>query len=140
MSDPTRPTGSNKRDNEDNKFKDNSLGEVSVKTVSEITNTSLNPVPVTSTTAITEPTIINFNINVANDIYEYALPNGTSSFFFRHRNEKAVVEFGFVDDLSTYVTLPKKSSFSESNINAQSDTLYFRSNTTGILEILVWVK
>ena len=34
----TEPTSTNTRDNEANKFKDNSLGETSVNTITEVTN------------------------------------------------------------------------------------------------------
>ena len=95
--------------------------------------------PVVQSTPTTSPNIYNITISSGNVnvINSQAIINGTSKFFIKHRS-LGKIEFGFTSTLPEYIEINKGTSYSEDGLNLQSQTLYFRTDTPGVIEILVW--
>jgi hypothetical protein len=89
--------------------------------------------------AVTNPSINNFNIPMANTEYNFAFPAGTKRFLIRCRNS-SILKFSYISGQSgtVYVTVPAGSSYSEENLSV-APTIYFQSSKpTEVLEILSW--
>ena len=96
-------------------------------------------VPVVSSIGETTPTIYNFNIVLidVNVQQSQVILNGTSKFLIKHRN-KGTIDFSFTSGLSSYIQIPAGNSYSESDLNLQGRTLYFRTDKIGVIELLIW--
>ena len=85
----------------------------------------------------TTPKITNFNIAATATEYSIVLTTGVSKILIKHR-DGGNIEFGFTSGLPTFIEVPKGTAYSESDLNLQGVTLYFKSNKTGTLEVLEW--
>lgn len=85
----------------------------------------------------TTPKITNFNIAAINTEYSITISTGTKKLLIQHR-DGGTIEFGFTSGLATYITLPKGTTYAESDLNLQGQTLYFKSDKMGTLEVLEW--
>lgn len=87
----------------------------------------------------TIPTIYNVNIAIGdiNVVQSLALTDGTKKLLLKHRN-LGDIEFSFDAAMTSFITLPRGSSWSESDLFLDNETLYFRTNKVGIIEILEW--
>jgi hypothetical protein len=97
--------------------------------------------PVLSGSAIpqTTPTIENINITIGdiNTEQSYIIPNGTKKILIKHRlNGK--IEFSFTTGLVNYVEVPKGASYTETDLNTQNETIFYRTDKIGTIEILTW--
>jgi len=99
-------------------------------------NYALPVVPTISTTA---PTIYNITIGGGDVGVEQSqvLLNGTKKVLIKHRTS-GTIDFSFTSGLSSYIEIPKGTTYAESDLNLQGSTLYFRSDKTGVIEILTW--
>jgi hypothetical protein len=95
--------------------------------------------PVVNSIPTTSPTIYNINITApqVNTVLSQAIINGATRILIKHR-ETAKVDFGFTAALPTFIEIPRGASYEADSLNLQSQTLYFRTDKTGIIEILVW--
>jgi len=97
--------------------------------------------PVLSDSAVPKTTPIITNITIAvGDIgneLSHALPNGTKKILIKHRNN-GNIDFSFITGLINYVQIPKGTSYCENNLNTENETIYYRTNKIGIIEILTW--
>jgi hypothetical protein len=94
-------------------------------------------IPVTFNTPSTTPKISNLAIAVENTIYSVLFENNASKIMVQQR-ETGTVQISFDPAFSTYITLPNGTTYTESDLNLQGVTLYFRSTKTGTLEVLEW--
>lgn len=101
-----------------------------------VENTDANPVPVIID-PVNSPTIYNVTYPVASVIQSQSLVDSTKKFLIKHRNG-GNIDLSFDAGFSTYLTIPKGNSFSESGLNLVGKTLYFRSTKTGTIEIIQW--
>ena len=79
--------------------------------------------------------IIEFG-DVGNEL-SYSLPNGTKKILIKHR-DNGKIDFSFITGLINYIEGPKGANYCESDLNIQNETLFYRTNKAGIIEILTW--
>lgn len=96
-------------------------------------------VPVVPTISVSAPTIYNLTVTAGqiNTELSQALPNDTTKILIKHR-EGASIDFSFTAGLAAYLEIPKGTTYSESDLNLQGRTLYFRTPKEGVIEILTW--
>lgn len=83
------------------------------------------------------PEIVNFPINTANTINSIPLPTNTKKFMLRHR-DRGKLEFAYDNGLTAYMTIPKGNTYVENDLLLVNQTLYFRSDKPGTVELLTW--
>lgn len=96
-------------------------------------------VPVVPTISTTSPTISNINIAIGDVNIEQSqvIPNGTTKILIKHRTS-GTIDFSFTTGFPTYIEVPKGTTYSETSLNIQGSTLYFRTDKVGVIEILTW--
>lgn len=97
--------------------------------------------PVLSDSAIPVSTPIITNITITlGDIgteLSHLLPNGTKKILIKHRTS-GNIDLSFITGLTNYIAIPKGASYSENDLNAQNETLFYRTDKSGTIEILTW--
>lgn len=95
--------------------------------------------PVVPSITISSPIIYNITIGVGDINLEQsqALLNDTKKILIKHRTS-GTIDFSFTAGLASYIEIPKGTTYSESDLNLQGRTLYFRSDKSGVIEILTW--
>lgn len=92
----------------------------------------------------TEPFTYNIHLDVTDQEYAQALPNGTKRFTFHARQEKKDIRFAFAAGkvaipTEPYNTLLNSAPYTETGLNLIGKSLYFASPSAGIVvELQVW--
>ncbi len=95
---------------------------------------------VRATTSVTNPTIYNVTVPLANTEVSVALSANTKKFLFRVRGRaKANLAFTSGSSGTTYITVPVGTCLDQDNISALNLVLYFQLDVAGqVVEILEW--
>ena len=105
--------------------------------------TDLNPLPVSATINVAQsrnPIIYNVLASDKNTEYSQVLPDGTTKYRFRARNE-AKIQFSFEENQTniTFFTVYSGNIEEEDGVVLTSKTVYFRaSKPNTVVEFLVW--
>jgi len=92
------------------------------------------------TSGVTNPTVANVGIPLANTEVSYALPANTKRFMIKLR-DIATMKLAYVvaGSGTTYVTVPSGGVYGEDGLSSPSLTLYFQSTAAGsTAEIVSW--
>lgn len=85
----------------------------------------------------TTPNIQNIDLTVPGTIYPVTIEEGALKMLFQSRND-ATLEFSFEPSFSSYITLPRGTTYSEDDLNLTGKTMYIRTKKTTVLELLQW--
>lgn len=89
---------------------------------------------------VSQPAILNFPIEVANQEYTLSFPANTKRFILKPRDCNLKIAFAEGTSGTTYFTLPKGSYWSESSIaNGVTVTIYMQSTkANSLVEAILW--
>lgn len=127
------PKSQNTKDNEQNKFINDSDNCVAVNTVAELKEGSFNDV------TADEPTVYNVTMTTANTEYSVSLPEGTNRFKLKIRDNEAKYEVGYVSVGNTF-SVPRGNTYEETGLDFSiARTIYFKANKGNlVMEIVAW--
>lgn len=102
---------------------------------------SANPLPIALSTTPVVSNVSIYNVaspGIANTEFSQALTDGTTSFTVRVRGT-ADLQFAFTSSFTEAITVPAGASFTQDNVNLQSESLYMKcSKASQVIEILEW--
>lgn len=127
------PKSQSTRDNEQNKFINDSDNCVAVNTVAELKAGSFSDV------TSDEPLIYNINMITANTEYSVSLPIGTNRFRLKIRNNEAKYNIAYTSGGSTF-SVPRGNIYEETGLDFTIPrTIYFKSDKDNlVMEIVAW--
>ncbi len=83
-------------------------------------------------------TVRNIDITQLNTISSFTISNDVKKFTLRHR-DGGKIEFSYEATLTEYFTIRKGMNFGETDLCLTSQTVYFRSNKLGVIELIEWL-
>ena len=99
-----------------------------------------NPGDINGTSATT-PNVYNISVASANTEESQALPANTKAFIIRVRGASANLKLAFTSGQSgsTFLSVPRGSSYRESGLNVSSLTIYFQTDQPSqVVELITW--
>jgi hypothetical protein len=127
------PKSHNTKDNEQNKFIDDSKGCVAVNTVTEFADGAFSDL--TGGT----PEIFNVDMTIASTEYSLALPEGTNRIQLKIRGNESKFTISYVSAGNVY-TIRKGNTYEEQGLDLDSITnIYFIAEKGNlVMEIITW--
>lgn len=81
--------------------------------------------------------ILNITVAVANNEVSQALPANTKGFIIKARNARLQLAYEVGESGTTYVSVPRGTSFQDDNFYA-NQTLYFQTNIATTVELIIY--
>jgi hypothetical protein len=109
-----------------------------------ITTTVVGPktaldVAISKDTTVSNPSIFNVSMPIANTEYSVSIPAFTKEFAMKTR-DGGLLQFAYISgDSGTYISVAAGTVFSKTNIYSSSTiTIYFQSSKINTLELMTW--
>lgn len=127
------PKSDNTRDNEQNKFVNDSKGDVAVNTVTELVDGSFSDV------TGDEPSIYNVNMIDALTEYSLLLPVGTNRIKLKIKDNLAKFDISYSSGGPTF-SVTRGAIYEETGLDLTTNrTIYFKSNKDAmVMEVIIW--